>query len=264
MSGRPEDARLVLALDGSRDLGVLEPDGSVRRVSAGGYARFPAARPGGGLAYVAITDAPGEWQVVVVVLDERFEPIDMLPGAAVFAPPSWSEDGSSLVFLRGDSLHAEAVEWTAEDGSFRTLIDAAGLRSAVRTSPTALLYSAGGEVLLRDGTAAGERVAVIPAAAGFREFGSDDLFATIDQLSVSPDGTIAAVERWYRQGIAPHERIVLVADGALDQGALGRFPRWASDGRLLYTSETGEAVIRDSPPVDVADDMVSHSAEWLS
>lgn len=253
---------LVLAYEGRQELALTDPSGTVRRrVPTSGYPLFPTARPGGGLAYLAITTAPDPWQVVVTVLDSEFKLLDMIPGAAVFAGPVWSSDGRRLLFVRGDSAEAHVVEWSYEDSEEISHDVRPALRSAAWGAGGELVYSIGGAV--RRG-AEPHPLAVLPAASGLIAYGSDDLYATIDQLSVAPSGAIAAVERWYRQGREPKERIIVIAsDGHLERREPGRAPQWLPDGGLLYTTESGAVQLPAGDPIFATDASV-HSACWTS
>lgn len=229
---------LLHALADSAELVAVGESGDHRRFPAVGYPRFPTSKPGIGLAYIAITEASGQWQVVVAVTDWEGEIVDIVPGAAVFAPPVWSSDGSRLLFVRGDGVEAEAVVWHRDDGRTQVEFSHAGLRSAAWAPDGRLVYSIGGSVYEHEGS--GTLLAEVPAARGLLEYGSDDLYVTVDQLCVAPDGRIAAVERWYRQGLAPSEHIVTIGDSGYDRGEQGRFPQWG-DGSLLLTSIQGSA-----------------------
>lgn len=236
MSERRRTARLILAPQDRSEL-ILADDGGaeLRRIPAAGYPRFPAWRPGGGVAYVAITSVAEPWQVIVAVLDPDWNLLDVVPGAAVFGRPTWSPDGSRLLLLRGDSARAEAIEWSYEDGGSRGMGMRDGLRSAAWGSRGELIVSVGGSVVRDDDT-----LMTVPAARGLAEFGSDDLYATIDQLTVGPRGEMAAVERWYRQGLAPKEQVIVMeAGGAVVTRRAGRAPWWLPNGDLLLTSDEG-------------------------
>ncbi|TAM70676.1 MAG: hypothetical protein EPN48_04775 [Microbacteriaceae bacterium] len=229
---------LIHALADSHELAVVDGDGTLRRLPAVGYPRFPTACAGYGLAYVAIAAAASPWQVVIAITDEKFDILDILPGAAVFAPPVWSADGAKLLFVRGDSAAAEAVVWHREDGRTSGVFDAEGLRSATWDGDGRIVYSLGGSVYRKDDPGS-PGIPIIPAAGGLLEFGSDDLYATVDQLCIGVSGTVAGVERWYRQGLAPSERIVVVDGTDYVRGPEGRYPQWRGGDRLFYTSTTG-------------------------
>ncbi|MGB3733140.1 hypothetical protein [Microbacterium sp.] len=255
----PSDC-LVLALEDTQELLFADVRGrELGRIAASGFPRFPAARPGGGLAYVAITSASEPWQVVVVVVDAAGTPIDVIPGAAVFAAPVWSADGQRLLFLRGDSGAAEIVEWAAADGTCTVLKAGETLRSAAWDAEGRLIWSAGGEIRA-EGRA--EPISEVAAAAGLSEFGSDDLYATVDQLAISPDGSVAGVERWYRQGLSPAEHVIRVRDGELARQFAGRYPRWMPDGGLLVTLGDGSVGVSGCSAVELSGRPV-HSAEWI-
>lgn len=254
-------ARLVLAPEDRRELILATGGGTeLERIPAAGYPRFPAWRPGGGLAYVAITSAAAPWQVVVAVLDADLDLLDVIPGAAVFARPTWSADGSRLLMVCGDSARAEAVEWSYEDGSTRGRGVRPGLRSAAWSAGGGLVLSVGGSVI-HDGDA--QPLMTLPAARGLAEYGSDDLYVTVDQLAIGPQGTTAAVERWYRQGLAPRERVLLIGtDGEVLTVRAGRAPSWLPSGDLLLTSSEGMPVRYGETPIRWAGEAI-HSACWI-
>lgn len=251
---------LVLALADTQELVYTDVQGrELRRLGASGYPRFPAARPGGGLAYLAITSAPPPWQVVLAVLDGFGEIVDLIPEAAVFAPPAWSRDGTRLLYLRGDSGAAELVEWTLADGGEQVRKADEALRSAVWDPDGALIWSSGGAIHAEHRP---EPLAAVAAAAGLHDFGSDDLYATVDQVAVSRQGSLAAVERWYRQGVAPQEHVVLVREGRLERQTTGRYPRWTPDGGILCTLEDGRVQLPQE--LRVLEREAAHSAEWVA
>ena len=252
---------LLLALNDRQELAGFEAEGPPRLIPAAGYPRFPAWHADAGLAYLAITTAPEQWQVVLAVTGVDLEIIDLVPGAAVFAPPVWYPDGSKLLFLRGDSTGAEAVVWHRSDGRLESQFAVAGLRSAAWDTEGGIVYSVGGEILRRherQGTTLGS----VPAAQGLLDYGSDDLYVTVDQLCVSGTGAIAATERWYRQGLAPAERIVELRGGSYQHGPAGRYPQWRADGSLLFTSDTGTPTLRDAAPLPLPEGTDAHSAAW--
>ena len=258
---------LLLALNDSQELAGVPASGGRHLIPAVGYPRFPAWHPDAGLAYIAISSAPPPWQVVLAVTAVDLELIDIVPGAAVFAPPVWSPDGSKLLFIRGDSDQAEAVVWHRTDGRLESAFALDGLRSAAWDPEGEIVYSVGGEILRRDhdqGTVLGS----VPAARGLLEFGSDDLYVTVDQLCISGTGELAATERWYRQGLAPKERIVELHGDTYREGPAGRYPQWRADGSLLFTSDTGTPVLRGTTlaplleGTDVLDGSGAHSAAW--
>lgn len=251
---------LVVALEDAQELVFVDSRGRERlRLAASGFPRFPAARPGGGLAYVAITSAPPPWQVVMVLIDAEGDLIDLIPGVAVFAAPVWSADGERLLFVRGDSGGAELVEWTLADGDEQVRKTGESLRSAVWDAESRLIWSAGGTIHADGQT---EPIAGVAAAAGLYEFGSDDLYATVDQLAVAPDGSLAGVERWYRQGVSPSDHIVRVREGQLERQVLGRYPRWTSEGRMLCTLNGGIVRMPDGSVVELPGEP-AHSADWI-
>jgi hypothetical protein len=239
---------LLVALDDPPGLAVLglaapDPGPAVVPVAAAGRPLFPTVHRSGRVAYLAITPADPPWQTCVALVAADGELRDLLPDAAIFAPPAWSPCGTHAVTIRGDPADSRLIRTDFDTGEEQILYAQPGLRSVAVGADGTLLFStaAGLYRLGRDGGV--ETLFDCEVGAGFIHYGNDDLFVTLDQLAVSADRTVAVVVRWHTAGNSAREMVAVLRDGRLEEVASGRYPQWTASGELILTRPSGDVAL---------------------
>jgi len=263
---------LVCALDRPPWLVTAGPARPPRPLPSGsvvGTPSFPRVAPDRTLAYVTLTGQAGTrgWLTALAVASPSGQLLDLVPGAAPFCPPAWSPDGARLLFARDrpGAVGAQAVAYDLASGDEEVLFEHPGLRSLAWDADGGVVFSTVTGVARRRSGATTE-LFCHGVADGLQRFGTDDLYVTIDQLTVAGDAA-ALVLRWNEQGRAAREEVWRLRAGRLEQAVAGptSCPRWAPGGGLAVTvgSEVRLAGTPGSSVTLVAGLDGLHSFDWL-
>jgi hypothetical protein len=212
---------------------------------------FPRVAATGKVAYLAhaASEAGSEWLTSLAVVTKEFELIDLLPRATGLSPPSWTPDGDAVLFVRTrpDRIRREVVSYDIASGDETVLFHCEGLRSVAVLERDCVAYSTPSVIHRRWlSTGRDESLFETQVGAWFAQFGTDDLYVTLDQLAPSPLGRIALVTRWTRQGRASREEVMVLQDGELTSPlptTAARSPRWFEDCLAMATDRGIEVVL---------------------
>jgi hypothetical protein len=237
---------LLVALDDPPGLTVLGSSPVAAPVPTAGRPLFPAVHRSGRVAYLAITPANPPWQTCVALLEPDGALRDLLPDAAVYAPPAWSPCGTHVVTITGEPGSSRLVRTDFHTGEEQTLHVQPGLRSAAVGTDGTLAFSTASGIYRLGSDGGVETLFRWQVGADFIEYGTDDLYVTLDQLAVSADGTMAVVVRWHTAGHAARETVAVLRDGRLLTVAAGRYPQWTVSGELILTRPNGDVGLYSS------------------
>jgi hypothetical protein len=245
----------VCAFDGAPYLAYVDRRGGwlgLPQDRVVGRVGFPKTSESGWLAYIATSAgrSSADWLNVLVLVDPEGLLYDIVPAAAPYAPPCWSPDGRSLAYVNADAsstIRRAMLVNLVGAGEQIAIFERENLRSVAWIDDTSLVFSARAEIVLLDiGSGREELIYRHASADAFLRWGTDDFFATIDQIAVSPTGTIAFVLRWRAQGKPWRDELFLFDRGAVpqrvDASRVLRTPSW-SKGGTLGVSTPGNIVI---------------------
>lgn len=265
--------RFLCATNTPPYLAYLEPGGELQPVSEPALPRFPTFPRRSSSAFIACLGRPvdsgaPEWLYALVVISPDHEIADMLPGAAVYAPPAWDPAGERLLFVRSspESPVQEAVLYDVRQGAESVLFKVEGLRSVGWADEGRLVYSTVSTVRSRDLSSGRETdLYEHPVAADFQRFGTDDTYVSLDQVAPSPSGGLAFVLRWCHQGKPCRDEAAILSTGTLTvlPETPAWSPRWSEDGRLGVATTSGIRIVDDpgTREIPVSD---LHSFDWVS
>jgi hypothetical protein len=189
----------------------------------------------GHCAYVALDGGVRDprFAAALVVHDPAGAILDVLPGPVITGAPAFHPSSASLAFVREIAAdEREVVELDLTSGEESVHLTADGVRACAWQSDHRLLVSFTDRIETLD-RASGDRTTLVQddVASGFAQWGTDDLYVTLEDVCIDTDGRLAWTRSWHQQGRASRAD-VLVRDGTDERTiANSRAPRFV-DGEL--------------------------------
>lgn len=213
----------------------------------------------GHCAYIGLGGTAGDlsWAAALVVHDPAGAILDVRPGAVITGAPAFHPAGTSLAFVRETAAgEREVVELDVASGEETIHLTADGVRACAWPSDDRLLVSFTDRIETLD-RASGELTTLVhdDVASGFAQWGTDDLYVTLEDVCMDTDGRLAWTRSWHQQGRASRAD-VLVRDGA-DESTIAdsRAPRFVA-GELAVLQRSAivwTASGRRLPRADIED-----------